>query len=103
MNQKLRLEKKNERRNYLIEETNQNILMSKKHKKVCKVMDYIEHLLIAISTITGCVSTSAFASLVGISKGITSSAIGVNICVITIGIKRHNSINKKKKKRSMIK
>ena len=89
------MEKKDERRNYLIEEINKNILMSKKHKKVCKVMDYIEHSLIA----TGCVSTSAFASLVGISIGITSSAIGVNICVITTGIKRHKSINKKKKKK----
>ena len=40
--------------------------MSKKHKKVCRVLNYTEHLLIVISTITGWVSISAFASLVSI-------------------------------------
>ena len=45
-------------------------------------MNYIDHLLIIISTITGCVSISAFASLVGIPIRITSSAIGLEICVI---------------------
>ena len=75
------------RRNYLLEEINRNELLSKKHKKVCRVLDYIEHSLILISTITGCVFISAFASLVGISIGITSFAIGVKICVIVAGIK----------------
>ena len=63
--------------------------MSKKHKKVCRVLNYIDHLLIVISTITGYVSISAFASLVGIPVGITSSAIGLNICAITVGIKKY--------------
>ena len=40
--------------------------MSKKHKKVCRVLNYIDHSLTVISSITGCVSISAFASLVGI-------------------------------------
>ena len=62
-------------RNYLIEETNHE-LMSKKHEKVCRILNYIEHSLILISTITGCVSFSACLSLVGIPIGITSSAIG---------------------------
>ena len=49
--------------------------MSKKHKKVCRVLNYIDHLLFVISTITGCVSISAFASLVGIPIGIAFSII----------------------------
>ena len=61
--------------------------MSKKHKKVCRVLDYIDHLLIVISRITGCVSISDSASLVGIPIGITSFAIGLKICAITAGIK----------------
>ena len=61
--------------------------MSKKHKNVCRVLNHIDHLLIVISTITGCVFISAFASLVGIPIGITSSAIGLKICEITAGIK----------------
>ena len=50
---------------YFIEEIKQNELMSKKHIKACRAMNYIEHLLILISTVHGCVSIYAFASLVG--------------------------------------
>ena len=56
-------------------------------------------MLILISTVSGCVSISAFASLVGISMRITSSATGLKICVITSGIKKYMSIIKKKKKK----
>ena len=69
-------------RNYLVKEINWNELMSKKHKKVCRVLNYVEQSLILISTITGCVFISAFASLVGILIGITSSAIGLKISAI---------------------
>ena len=89
INQEFRLKKTNETRNYLIEEINQNELMSKKHKEVCRVLNYINHSFIVISTNTGCVSISAFASLVGIPIGIASSTIGLNICVITTGIKKY--------------
>ena len=61
--------------------------MSKKHKKVCRVLNYSDHSLTVASTITGCFSVSAFVSLAVISIGITISAIGLNICVITAGIK----------------
>ena len=54
--------------------------MSKKHKK-CKDLNYIDHLLIVISTITGCVPLSAaFASLVDISVGSMSSTNLCNNC-----------------------
>ena len=77
----------------------QNELMSKKHKKVCKTLKYIEHFLILASAITGYTSISAFASLIGIPIGITSSAIGLRICVIAAEIKKYKSIIKKKKKK----
>ena len=66
---------------------NQNDLINKKHKNVCRVLNYIDHLLIVTSTINGFISISAFVSLVGIPLGITNSAIELNICVITAGIK----------------
>ena len=72
--------------------------MSKKHKKVCRVLNYIDHSLIVISTITGCASISAFDSLVGIPIGITSSATGLKNCSITAGIQKYKSIIKKTKK-----
>ena len=77
---------------------NWNELMSKKHKKICTILNYIEQFLILSSTITGRVSISDFASLIVIPLGITSSAIGLIICVITGGIKKYKSIMKKKKK-----
>ena len=49
--------------------------MNRKHNKVHKTLNYIEHLLILISTITGCVSNSSFSYLVGIPIRITISAI----------------------------
>ena len=52
-----------------------------------------------ISTVAECVSISPFASLVGIPIGITSPAVGLNICVITAGIEKYKSIVKKKKKK----
>ena len=55
LNQEFRPKNIDETRNYLIEEINQNELMSKKHKKVYRVLNYIEHLLILISTVTRCV------------------------------------------------
>ena len=93
--QEFRLKNIDQIRNYLIEDINQNKVMSKKYKKVCTVLNYIDHSLIVTSTITGCVSVSVFVSLVAI----TSSAIGLKIYVITAGIKNYKSIIKKKKKK----
>ena len=62
ISQKFRLKNIDETRNYFIKEINHNELMSKKYEKVCRVLNYTEHLLIIISTITGCVSISTFAS-----------------------------------------
>ena len=64
--QEFRLKRLDEIRNNLIEEINRNELMSKKHKKVCRVLNFIDHSLIVTSTITGCVSISTFTSLVAI-------------------------------------
>ena len=66
--------------------------MSKKHKKVCRVLNYIEHLFILISTVTGCVSISAFAYLVDISVASTSQAVELKIRVVTSGIKKYEQI-----------
>ena len=74
-------------------------MISKKHKKVCTTLNYIKQFLVLGCTITGCVSISAFASLIGIPIGITSSAVGVKFCLITPAIKKYKSIIMKKKKK----
>ena len=49
--------------------------MSTKHEKVCVAPNYIEHFLMLAPATTVCTSIFAFASLIGILIGITSSAI----------------------------
>ena len=66
--------------------------------KIRKYLTYVEHLLISDSIVIACVSISAFASLVCVLVGITSSAVGIKICAITAGIKNYKSIIQKKKK-----
>ena len=73
--------------------------MSKKHKKVCTALSYIEHFPILASAVTGCVSISAFVSLFGILIWIVSSGVGIKNWTITAGIKNYKSIIKKKKKK----
>ena len=99
LSQECRLKNIDETRNYLTEEIDRNELMIEKHKKVCETLNYIEHFLILGSTITGCVSISVFASLVGIPIGITSSSIRLKIFPITAAIKKYKLIIKKKKKK----
>ena len=73
--------------------------MIEKYEKTCKYLNYVEQLLILVLTVTGCVSFSAFVSLVCVLVGITTSAVGIKICPITAGTKKYKSIMKKKKKK----
>ena len=89
----------NETRNYFLEEIEQNELMTRKQKMICTTLSYIEHFLILASTITEWISISAFASLIGIPIGTTSSSIGLKVCAIAAGTKKYKIIIKKKKKK----
>ena len=60
-----------------------------------KRVNYIDQFLILGSAISGCISVSTLASLIGIPAGITSSAIELKICAITAVIKKYKSIIKK--------
>ena len=75
--QEFRLKNINETRNYFFEEIKQNELVSKRRKKVCTTLNYIEDFLILASTVTGYISVSSLASLIDIPIAITSSAIGL--------------------------
>ena len=61
--------------NYLLDKIKHNDLMNEKYRKTCGYLDYVEHLLILASIVTGCVF--AFASLVFVPVIITCSAIGI--------------------------
>ena len=75
----------------------QNELVSRKHKTIFTILNYIEHFLILASIITGCISISAFASLLSIPIEITISAIGLQICAIAEGLKIVNELTKRKR------
>ena len=64
-----------------------------------RVRKCVKDLLILVSTVTGCTSIFAFASLVCVPVGIASSAVGITVCAITVGIKKYDIIIKKKKKK----
>ena len=84
ISQEFRLKNVDETRNYLFKEINRNELISKNTETFVRT----EYFLILSSTITGWISISSFSSLVGILLGITSSAIELKICAISVGIKK---------------
>ena len=87
MSQEFTMKNINETRNYFLEETEQNELMStKKLKTILKLYTILSTFF--ASAITGYISISAFASLIVIPTGITSSANR---------IKKNKSVIKKKK------
>ena len=75
-----------EKRNYILEEIKHNDLMSRKHKNICRVLNYFEHFLILISVFSG------------VPVGFASSAAGFNTCAVTAGVKKYKPIINKKRK-----
>ena len=94
-----RFKKIDKTRNYLLDAIKYNFSKSKKYSKTSKYLNYVERFLILVSTFNGCISISAFASLGCVPAGITSSAVGITNCEITVEIKRYKSIIIKKKKK----
>ena len=72
--------------------------MSKKHKIVCKALNYFEQFLICNSTVRGSNSISAFALLIEARIGITSFALILKVGGITAGIRKYKSVINKKRK-----
>ena len=65
---------------------------------VFRALNYFKSFLIFVSAVSGYVSISAFASLVGVPVGISSFALGLKICALIAGIKKYKLIIKKKRK-----
>ena len=88
-----------ETRNYSLKEIKQNILMSKKHKKVCMTLNFMEILLILLPAISGFLSISAYALLLDIPIGVSSYVVVLKIRAIAPRIKRNKSTIKKKRQK----
>ena len=76
--------------------------MSEKYKKTCKYLNYVEYLLILVSTVTGCVLISVFALLVCLPVGITSSAVELKFVQSLQELKSISRLSRKRR-RSMMK
>ena len=87
ISQELRLKNTDETRNSFHGKMKQNELMSRKHKRVCATINLLKTFFLAF-TISGCISISAFASLISIPIAITVSATGLKNYSITAGIKK---------------
>ena len=79
---------------YLLIEIKVNDLMREKHKKMCKALNYFELFLVLISAVSGCLSISAFPSLIGVLVGIVSST---KIRAIPTGVHQLSRKNKNDK------
>ena len=95
--------KNDERRTCLLKEVERNNFISEKHKNVSRLLNYSQILIVLISVISGFVSSSAFASLLGVVVSIASFAVGLKISVITAEILKSVSQLSKKSRKSMIK
>ena len=80
IDQEFRLKEMAEK-NYFLKEIKQYELISKKYKKIYKILNYAEHLLILASTVSGCVSIFSFVSF-GVPIGIVSSSRIISICAM---------------------
>ena len=62
ISQEFTLKEIDKTRNYFIDKIKQISVLIKKHKKICMILNYTEHLLLLASRITVCVSCFSFFS-----------------------------------------
>ena len=65
---------------------------------MCRDLNYFEHFLVFVSAVSGFVSISAFALLIHVPLGKTSSTEGLKIFAIIAGTKNYKSNIRKKRK-----
>ena len=68
-------EKIDEEKKYILDEIKHD-LMSEKYRETCKYLSYVKHILILVSVATGFGLISVIDSLVCVSVGVTSFAVG---------------------------
>ena len=94
-----RLRKTNQTRNCLSEEIKHNDLMSEKCEKTYKYLNYVNHLFILVSTVTGCISIFCIFFISLCSCWYYKFCSRNKNLWITAGIKKYKSIIKKKRKK----
>ena len=100
---KIRLNKITEIENFFHKEINQRRICSKKLSKYVAAFDYIDKVLIVLSTASGRVSICSFTSIIGAQVGIASASFALVFSLRTGITNKLLSITRRKKRKSMIK
>ena len=96
---KIRLNKITEIENYFHQEINQRKLCSKKLSKYVTAFDYIDKVLIALSTASGGAPIISFAKVVGAPVGIACAGFTLVFSLTTGTVKKILSIKRNKMKK----
>ena len=85
--------------NYFYKDINQQKLDSKKLNKYITIFDYIDKILIILSTTSGGISIISFTSIIGVPAGIASASFTLIFSIITGIITKLLNITRSKKKK----
>ena len=96
---KFRLDEISKIENYFIEEINQRKSCSKKLNKYVTAFDYIDKVLIVLSTTSGGISIISFTSIIGGPVGIAIASFTLIFSLITGIAKKLLNITRKRKKK----
>ena len=82
-NQRFRLNKINEIKDYFIAEIKKRELMSKRLSKYIACSDYFDKFLIVLSATSGSVAIASFATVIGTPVGIASASLSLTFSLST--------------------
>ena len=85
--------------NYFYQEINQQKSYSKKLNKYVTIFDYIDKILIILSTTSGGISIISFTNIIGVPAGIASASFTLIFSIITGIITKLLNITRSKKKK----
>ena len=85
--------------NYFYQEINQQKSYNKKLNKYVTIFDYIDNILIILSTTSRRISIVSFTSIIGVPAGIASTSFTLIFSIITGIIKKLLNITRIKKKK----
>ena len=81
--QRFRLNKTNEIKDYFVAEIKERELMSKRLSKYIAFCDYFDNFLIALSVTSGSISIASFATVIGTPVGIASASLNLTFSLFT--------------------
>ena len=101
--QQFRLNKINEIKDFFLAEIRERELISKNLRKYIASLDYFDKLLNVLSILSGSISISLFASVIGVSAGTFGASCSFTFSITSGSIKRFlKTIRNKKKKHNKI-